>query len=244
MVWLGLALALGSLAARAVGEPPEQRAAAFAAEPDNALRDEPWLSLERPASVAGAAPAAVEPRPLERRAQTVTARAAGTQAPRRGSAAWLRTTVSLGGVVGLILLLAWGYRRMAAGGRLGLSLRPRRAGVVEVLSRTTLAPRQSLCLVRVGPRLVLLGCTPTSIQPLDVICDADLTARLAGQAAQQRPDSHTAEFTRVLESEARNFEPEAAPADELAAPTDARLNALRDTLGDTIQRVRAKLAGA
>ena len=233
--WIGLTLALGCLAATAAGASPE--APATATHSDQSLIDEPWLTLEAPT------PSHDKPRPLARDGKSATKKAAGASLPGRTSAAWFRTTLSLAGVIGLILLLAWGYRRMAAGGRLGLTLRPRTAGVVEILSRTTLAPRQSLCLVRVGPKLVLLGCTPTTIRPLDVINDATLTAQLAGHAAQQRPDSHTAEFTRVLESEARGFQERTTAEEESPAPTDDRLNSIRDTLGDTIQRLRTKMAG-
>lgn len=86
---------------------------------------------------------------------------------------------------------------------------------------------------------MLLGCTHDSVRTLDVIHDADLTARLLGQEAQQRPDSHTAEFTRCLEHEANTYDREQAALDETPGPEESRLLAIKEKLTGTIQRLRA-----
>ena len=120
--------------------------------------------------------------------------------------AWLRTSASLAGVVALIVLLAWGYRLVTgAGGRFALSGRARQQSLIELLSRTNLAPRQALYLVRVGPQLVLVGATHDSLRALSVIDDPDLAARLAGHQACAKRESHTAEFRRCLDGEAGQY---------------------------------------
>ncbi len=154
-----------------------------------------------------------------------------------------RTAAALGGVVGLILLLAWGYRAVAnGGGRWPRALRGRHPALIEVVSRTTLSPRQSLCLVRIGPRLVLLGVTPDAVRTLDVIQDADLVAQLLGQAAERRPDSHSAEFARCLEREATANETAGDGLNEMAPPDDRRLAELRQRLTGTVARLRGVAA--
>lgn len=133
---------------------------------------------------------------------------------------WLRSSLALGGVVALIVLLAWGYRTVAGGG-FALSGRVRRPGLIEVISRTSLSPRQALCLVRVGPRLVLVGVSGDRLTRLDGIDDPDLTARLVGESQRARGDSHAARFQNVLEHEAALYEVddgETPPAD--TAPSD------------------------
>ena len=244
MAWSGFGLAL--TAATAFGATPPASArehptsapsrAVPAAQQTPPAADDPWPSPDI------AAPP-VDPRPLPRAASP--RRAAATAQPdtvgpiSNPSAGWVRTTLALGGVVGLILLLAWGYRRMATGTSLGRALRPRGTPLIEVVSRAALGPRQSVCLVRVGPRLVLLGCTPDAVRALDVIHDADLAARLLGQATAQRPDSHTAEFARCLEREAGTY-PRATDdrGDEQLTPDEPRLDAVRQKLSDTLQRLR------
>lgn len=185
------------------------------------------------------------PRPLPRKAGV---QRSATSEPRAPGNPWIRTTGALAGVVALILLLGWGYRRVAAeGGWRGLAARPRPTPLIEVVGRAVLAPRQSVCLVRVGPRLVLVGCTPATMRALDVITDAELTARLLGIARQARPDSRTAEFERCLEHEAAAYgaEPE-APADAAvtasipAGPgSERQVAAVRARLGATLERLRA-----
>ena len=246
MALLELILALGVATTRADTVPAEQThskdapASSVLASPgvDKAQRsalpaDDPWSSPEI------AAPR-MDARPLER-GRGAASRSADTRSPeQRASGAWLRTTLSLGGVVGLIMLLAFGYRRMAAsGGGLKFALRAKHAALIEVVGRTALSPRQSVCLVRVGPRLLLLGCTPDSVRTLDVINDADLTARLLGQAAQQRPDSHTAEFARCLKEEAKAGPGDAGLPEETLAPDEARLSEIREKLNGTIRRLQA-----
>ncbi len=180
------------------------------------------------------------PRPLPRGTEQ-SARSPLAATPARSANAGLRSTAALGGVVGLILLLAWGYRIVAGrGGR--LALRSTRPALIEVVSRTVLSPRQSLCLVRVGPRLVLLGVTPEAVRPLDVIQDADLTAQLMGWATQQRGDSHTAQFARCLEREAETYGT-GEGQEETVVPEDRRLLDLKDRLAGTVARLRAAAAG-
>jgi flagellar biogenesis protein FliO len=151
-------------------------------------------------------------------------------------------------VVALIVLLSWGYRVVAGNARLPRGFRGRTPGLIEILSRTALSPRQSLCLVRVGSRVVLLGVSPETVRTLDVIADPDAAARLAGQATQQQVASATAEFQQCLEREARDYEPEPAAATApgpalTAAPTRSRTE-LRTRLAGTLARLRAAAGGA
>jgi flagellar biogenesis protein FliO len=156
----------------------------------------------------------------------------------------VRTTAALAGVVALILLLGWGYRAMLGAGPRSWTTRGRQPALLEVVSRTALSARQSLCLVRCGPRLVLLGITADAIRSLDVITDADVTARLLGEAVRQRPDSSTAEFARCLEREAHAYPDDRAPPQSTHATDDQQLAALRDRLADTLSKLRAKTGGA
>ena len=196
------------------------------------VNDDPWSSTEIAAPRMDSRPLSRGPAPKEPPAAAAPSH----------SNSWVRTTAALAGVVALIVLLGWGYRLMANGtGRLGWSLRGRHPALIEVVSRAALSPRQSLCLVRIGPRLVLLGVTADAVRPLDVIHDAELTARLIGQAAQQRPDSHSAEFARTLEHEASTYAAPESSRDTLT-PDAQRIIAIKERLADTLQRLRAKAA--
>ncbi len=233
MVLLGLTLALLAATPRAAGGDvaPVPAGAEATSQPAGAAIPDPWAALD-PAT------ARPEARPLERRHGGVPQTSAQVGSEARTAQSWLRTTLSLAAVVGLIVLLAWGYRRVAATGTFALA-RGRGAPLIEVVGRTALSPRHSVCLVRVGPRLVLLGCTHDSIRSLDVITDPELSARLLGQAAQQRADSHTAEFAKCLEREAGSYGEQGGGSAEDALPEEARLAELKQRLGGTLQRLRA-----
>jgi flagellar biosynthetic protein FliO len=94
---------------------------------------------------------------------------------------YLRTLGALALVVVLIFLVGWLLRRFARGGR---ALGGR--GPVEVLSRTAITPRQQLLLVRLGERIVLVGCTPGGFSTLSEITGSDETARLMAEIAESR----------------------------------------------------------
>ncbi len=150
---------------------------------------------------------------------------------------WGRSALSLALVVGLIGLLAWGYRAMASGGPFLLRGRGRRAGLIELVSRTSLSPRQSLCLVRIGPRLVLVGVCPESIRALHAIEDPELTAQLAGQAAARSHESQVAAFERCLTVESNEYEASRGDAEPATSGSDAPLR-LHQRLSDTLRRLK------
>ncbi|RMF74415.1 MAG: hypothetical protein D6744_14505, partial [Planctomycetota bacterium] len=93
--------------------------------------------------------AAEASRPLPRRKTQSRAAAANGSSASGGAPSWWRSIGSLAAVVALIVLLAWGYRAAATSGW-NVVGRPRRPGVVQVISHAALSPRQSICLVRVG----------------------------------------------------------------------------------------------
>jgi len=225
-VALGLPVSIAVADESAGGVTPAGSAADLAERPAASLSstDAAW------ASPAVAAPD-LDARPLARRAPPTP----GTAGPAVGSGGWLRTTGALLGVVALILLLGWGYRTVVAGGL--PTLRGGRAPLIEVVSRAALGPRQAVCLVRVGPRLVLLGMTATAIRALDVIDNAALVAQLLGEARAHRPDSATAEFNQCLERESRSYAPPSEPP-AAPAPDPQRILGVRDRLAETLSRLR------
>ncbi len=201
------------------------------ARPAPLLPDDPWSSTEIAAPEMNA-------RPLPR--GSAEARPGDSPVPRTPATnPWIRTTGSLLAVMALIGLLAWGYRVVAGNGRLNMLARGRNPGLIEVVGRTTLSPRQSLCLVRVGPRLILLGVTNDSVNALDVVQDGALVAQLMGQAAGARTDSNTAEFSRCLEREAQSYQPDASTPEESVAPEEDRILGIKAKLADTIARLRS-----
>lgn len=204
------------------------------AAPPVSAPDDPWT----PAELAGAP---VQDELIRRRASAGSPAAPASASG--GGQSWLRTTASLAGVVALIILLAWGYRLVTGGtGRLLLGARARHAGLIELLARANLGPRQTLYLVRVGPQVVLLGATAGSLTALSVIDGPDAAARLAGERARAAADSCTAEFHRCLEGAAREYGAPGGEADAEGGATAVSLTGLWHRL--TRRAARPRQSGA
>jgi flagellar biogenesis protein FliO len=79
----------------------------------------------------------------------------------------LQTLLALAVVIALIYACRYVLRRLGKGTSLGVA----DSGVIEVLSRTGIGARQQLLLVRLGRRLVLVGCWPSGMAGLSEITD-------------------------------------------------------------------------
>lgn len=178
-----------------------------------------------------------DPTPLPRNgAESLNRAESGTSPAGRGSASWTRTILSLGGVVALIGLLAWGYRLTGGLSNGAAFFPPRRTQLLEVIGRTSLSPRHSVCLVRAGGRVVLVGLSGDRMTSLDVIGDSE-AGKLLGLAAQERSDSASADFERTLVEESAQYEEPITRS----SPQTAASSSAKETIASTIARLRSRV---
>lgn len=108
----------------------------------------------------------------------------------------------LGVILGIIGLIAWAVRRwMPKSTGLG------GGGLITVLARHYLSPKQSLCLIRLGRRVLLIGVTPETIRAVAEIDREDEAAALIAAAERGKPGSFSSVFARLSE---RDLEPQSA----------------------------------
>jgi flagellar biogenesis protein FliO len=100
---------------------------------------------------------------------------------------------SLAIVLGLFAVLAWFSKRFAPAGSAAL---PKEA--VELLGRAPLAGRQTMQLIRVGNRLLLVALSTSGAETLTEITDPVEVEHLAGLCRGGKSDSASASFSRVL----------------------------------------------
>lgn len=151
-----------------------------------------------------------------------------------GGDSWVLTTLgSLGVVLGLILLLKWGWSRV--GGMPTASASP----VVEVLSRTPVAPRNHVLLLRVGGRILVVGDSPAGMQPLSEVDDPDEIANLLTAVTAARDNSISKNFASLLnrfhgdyENSPRNVTEEGADDNEFV------YDRTRDNVSGLLSRIR------
>jgi len=100
---------------------------------------------------------------------------------------------SLAIVLGLFAAFVWFSKRFAPAGSAAL---PKDA--VELLGRAPLAGRQSMQLIRVGNRLLLVALSASGAETLTEITDPVEVEHLAGLCRGGKSDSASASFNRVL----------------------------------------------
>ncbi len=106
----------------------------------------------------------------------------------------------LGVILGIIGLITWAVRRwMPRSTGLG------GGGLITILARHHLSPKQSLCLIRLGRRVLLIGVTPEAIQAVAEIDREDEAAALIAAAERGKPGSFSSVFARLSE---RDIEPQ------------------------------------
>lgn len=122
-----------------------------------------------------------------------TGRSLAASSPATPSAAIGTVVSSLAVVVGLLLCVAWVSRRFAPPGAAPL---PQQA--IELLGRQSLGGKQTLQLLRVGNKLLLIALSPGGAQTLTEITDPVEVEHLAGLCRRTKTDSASAAFSRVL----------------------------------------------
>jgi flagellar biogenesis protein FliO len=159
--------------------------------------------VQEPSSVQSVSPSAVGDSIIGKTAtplQPKSTAAQPSQSPRRSA---LQIMVSLGSslavVLSLFLGLAWAYRKsIVKTGGTGLP-----KTVVQVLGKTTLAPRQQLVLLRFGSKLVLVSNIQGETRTVSEIVDPLEVDQLTGLCESNRPGSISHSFREILSHGAR-----------------------------------------
>jgi len=116
------------------------------------------------------------------------------------SSGW-RTFGSLLIVLALIIGGTYIFRRLVMGERLSTG-----PTGIEVVARNSINPKQSLCLVKLGSRMLLLGLSPNQMTALHTIDDPDEVAELTGLLEQQQPQSISNTFGKLIRQEGEYYD--------------------------------------
>ncbi len=117
----------------------------------------------------------------------------GEAAPATDGGGWWQTLGALALVVVLIFLARHILARFAGGRAAGGA-----SGVVEVLSRTPVGSRQSVMLLRVGGRVLVVGAGGETMNTLTEIDDPEQVSQLLGAVERARAGSLSGAFAGAL----------------------------------------------
>lgn len=188
----------------------------------------PAVHAQDPWEAAGVAPEQGG-RAVLRRTGPAVQQSAGERPAPALAPGWWRSTLALGGIVAVVIGLAWVARKLP------MPYRVLRPGLVHVLSRTPINARQSLCLVRVGSRVVLVGVSPGQLAALDTIDDPAAVAQLA---AHTLGAAKSAAFDNELATQSGRFD-DRANSTPHNSPPQAKIVNVRAKLAETIQRLKS-----
>lgn len=111
-------------------------------------------------------------------------------------------------------------------------------GVIDLLASHYLSGRQSLCLVRLGRRAVLLGVTPERIAPVLEISDPEELADVVSAVERGRPNSFSSAFARFCPRDYGGKLAERQAEGRDAVPVD-RLTKAGGGVRDLVGRIRS-----
>jgi flagellar biogenesis protein FliO len=153
-----------------------------------------------------------------------------------------RVIVTLSGVIGLILLLRWGARKLFPG-----AIVVSRNQAVKVLARCPLAPRQQVILLQVGRRIVVAAESGSQVSSLCQITDADEVASLLGELQRDKAAPAVSTFTSWFARSAQAFAEEddmTEPAEPAELPPGGEIEGIGlGSLTDKVRQITRELRG-
>jgi flagellar biosynthetic protein FliO len=195
--WLSAALAVGTTTAAQPVTLPHKDILDADAAIKNGAAAETSQEIHRPAEAAGGAD--------KKSSAAGSANGDDTRVIGRQNAAksfWqIGDFMPLAIVLALVLGAAWAVKRYLPARRLVMG-----SGVLEVVARLPLSPKQSLVLVKMGQRMVLVGVTPERVNSVCLVDDPEQVAELTGRIASQARDSSAHEFGQSLDEQADTFD--------------------------------------
>jgi flagellar biosynthetic protein FliO len=149
---------------------------------------------------------------------------------------WYRSGLfALAAVLGAIFLIVALMRRFVP------AVRATSDGPLKLVGRMHLAPKQSVALLRVGGRLVLVGVTPTRLTNLGLIGEPDEAFAVQAGAMGQESPGHDPAFEKALQAEAARYEQAEEPVD-LCRPPDRPAAEPTGQVQETVTQLRGLLA--
>jgi flagellar biogenesis protein FliO len=151
----------------------------------------------------------------------------------------LNTVTALGVVIGLILIM-----RMVMNKLTGRSVIGGRSGIVEVLSRTSISPRNQVMLLRLGQRIIVVSEGPTGMRTLANVDDPDEVANLLSTVSSTRPGSITQNFNQLLNRAGTEMDDPAAYVQEHGGDDDEHMvDRARNELSSLLSKVKSMSKG-
>ena len=148
-----------------------------------------------------------------------------------------QTTVALGAVIGLILLVRAVMSRIS--GSMGVGFGRNRSPVIEVMSRVGIGPRSRILLLRLGGRILVVGESAGGLQTLANIHEGDEVAEVLQCIAASNRAGIGSSFKQSMRRFNREYSPEQVLVEEGADEGEFVIDRARDQLSGLLGRIRS-----
>lgn len=156
------------------------------------------------------------------------------------SGSWvLNTITALGVVISLIFAMRLVMNKLS-----GRAVMGGRTGIVEVLSRTSISPRNQIMLLRLGQRIIVVSEGPNGVRTLANLDDPDEVAGLLTTINSSKPGSITQSFNQLLNRADTEMDNPAGFTAEHGGDEDEHLvDKTRNELSSLLSRIRSMSKG-
>lgn len=151
---------------------------------------------------------------------------------------WLLSTLA---ALGVVIALVFGLRWMLRRGGIVASAAPQ-GSIVEVLSRTTVAPRSHVVLLRIGQRILIVNDSPSGMRTLASVHEPEEVADLLGAIDAARPSSMTKSFGGVMSRLSQGWSSSEVDQDDVEPGDSTDDGVVIDQTRGAVTRVRGRLA--
>lgn len=152
----------------------------------------------------------------------------------RGGEWLLQTLGALGLVIGLVLAARVMLRRWAGpGASVGGS------PMVEVLARTSVGARQSVLLLRLGKRILIVGQSSAGLSPLGSVDDPDEVADVLTAHARSKPQSISQGFSHLMQRLNRDYDKHDLAAEEGVDGNEVHTDLARERVAGLLAKMRS-----
>ncbi|MFG0249589.1 MAG: FliO/MopB family protein [Phycisphaeraceae bacterium JB051] len=151
----------------------------------------------------------------------------------------LNTITALGVVIALIFAMRMGMNKLS-----GRPVMGGRSGIVEVLSRTSLSPRNQVMLLRLGQRIIVVSEGPAGVRTLANVDDPDEVAGLLTTISASKPGSISQSFNQLLNRADTEMDNPSGFTREHGGDDDEHMiDKTRNELSSLLSRIRAMSGG-
>ncbi|QQE11202.1 flagellar biosynthetic protein FliO [Planctomycetota bacterium] len=143
-----------------------------------------------------------------------------------------QTLIALGIVISLMFFLKWLYSKLT--GQVSVNS----ASVVQVLARTSIAPRNHILVLRIGSRILICSDSSNGTRTLSEITDPEEVAEMLAHTSAAKDNSLSKSFNNMLGRYGADYDKQGRHPDEGLDTVEFQSDSARESVSKLLSKVR------